>query len=105
MPYPASTSERQRQLSTSLSINTPSQSKMMRSGFIIASFPIPIRAYTHGLGNNPSQYLRAAGQNPRRKQVPLSFDGSPWRVSTDYERWVSRLLPMLRDARVARSSA
>src|SRR5258708_30502059 len=53
MPYRASTSERQRQLSTSLSINTPSQSKMMRSGFIIASFPISIRAYTQGLGNNP----------------------------------------------------
>ena len=50
---PANVSERQRQLSTSLSTNTPSQSKMMRSGLIIASFPIPIRAYTQRLGNNP----------------------------------------------------
>src|SRR5882757_9803876 len=58
MPYPASTSERQRQLSTSLSINTPSQSKMMRSGFIIASFPISIRAYTQRLGNNPDRALK-----------------------------------------------
>jgi hypothetical protein len=30
--------------------------------------------------------------------------GSKW-TSTDYVRFVSRLLPMLRDARVARSSA
>ena len=36
MPYAANVSERQRQLSTSLSINTPSQSKIMRSGLIIA---------------------------------------------------------------------
>src|SRR5258708_17591460 len=36
MPYPARPSERQRQLSTSLSTSTPSQSKMMRSGLVIA---------------------------------------------------------------------
>jgi hypothetical protein len=34
-------SDRQRQLNTSLSTSTPSQSKMMRSGLIIASFPNP----------------------------------------------------------------
>src|SRR5258705_10821702 len=39
MPYPASIFERQRQLSTSLSTSTPSQSKMMRSGWVIAGFP------------------------------------------------------------------
>ena len=38
---PARTSERQRQLSTSLSTNTPSQSKMMRSGLIIARVSSP----------------------------------------------------------------
>src|SRR5258707_10442485 len=39
MPYPASIFERQRQLSTSLSTSRPSQSKMMRSGWVIAGFP------------------------------------------------------------------
>src|SRR5437879_12293930 len=53
MPYPANVSERQRQLSTALSTNTPSQSKMMSSGLIIASFPDPTRAYTQEMGNNP----------------------------------------------------
>src|SRR5258705_10510684 len=53
MPYAAKVAERQRQLSTSLSTNTPSQSKMMRSGLIIARFLILIRAYTQVLGNNP----------------------------------------------------
>src|SRR5437762_6705458 len=39
MPYAANVSERQRQLSTSLSTNTLSQSKIMRSGLIILRFP------------------------------------------------------------------
>src|ERR1700759_4149436 len=53
MPYAAKVSDRQRQLSTSLSTNTPSQSKMMRSGLIIVRLPSLIRAYTQTLGNNP----------------------------------------------------
>src|SRR5437763_12151058 len=71
MPYPANGSERQRQLSTSLSTNTPSQSKMMRSGLVITSFPDLIRAYTQVLGNNP---LLTAGIYPAPTAVRLNLD-------------------------------
>src|SRR6185312_10975366 len=77
MPYPASACERQRQLSTSLSTNTPSQSKMMRSGSIIGVFSDPIRAYTQIVGNNP--HFRPKWSLSRRSmQVPCSFgDNDP----------------------------
>src|SRR5439155_2705771 len=70
MPYPASISERQRQLSTSLSTSTPSQSKMMRSGCIITRFPFPSEhilrkwAITQTIDRNGIKWIDPAdGQN------------------------------------------
>src|SRR5437868_11663676 len=100
MPYPANVSERQRQLSTSLSTSTPSQSKMMRSGLIITSFPDPIRAYTQGMGNNPflpARYALLAYRGPTKPRPEAQRARPTKNVSFAESSWVmNQHAPLMR---------
>ena len=73
---PPAPRDRQRQLSTSLSTRTPSQSKMMRPGSGHLGFPgQSIRAYAHNPGNNPQS------QCPARPDPPIRKMGKPSRLA------------------------
>src|SRR5260370_38738949 len=71
MPYPASIFERQRQLSTSLSTSTPSQSKMMRSGWVIAGFP---SRSEHILRKWAITHTKGDFKGPRRSEPVATAD-------------------------------